>query len=144
MSEPEIDLPPLADQVGKLRLRGLDALDQRTEVARAVREWEREVCDDLGGRENLSTAKLALVRQAALTKLILDSGWAWLLTQEAIFGRSEDVLAWCQYLGRLGDRFAALLVKLGLERRQREAPRMSLEDYITQKRAAALREGDDQ
>src|ERR1044072_6830195 len=48
-------------------------IDQRTEVRVLVNQWRADLIADLGGEDNLSAQKKALVEVAARSKLILDS-----------------------------------------------------------------------
>jgi hypothetical protein len=57
-------------RAGKVRLRSLDELDQRTAAARRARDLVAELKSDLGG--DLSTAQRELVKRAALLGAILE------------------------------------------------------------------------
>jgi hypothetical protein len=51
----------------------LDAIDGRSALGRALREYRADLVRDLGGEENLSTAELHLVDLAVRDRLFLDS-----------------------------------------------------------------------
>lgn len=62
---------------------GSRTIDKRTTVGRALAAWRAELVDDYGGADALSTAELALIDEAVVTKLLLGSVNAWLLEQGA-------------------------------------------------------------
>ena len=55
----------------RLKTVGLAIVDKRFAAARQLFEWREDLIRDLGGLESLSAAKLALVEDAARTKLML-------------------------------------------------------------------------
>ena len=63
----------------RVKVRGLAAIDRRTVAARALLAWQDEVLAALGGEENVSPQKRALVEVACRTKLYLDHLDAYIL-----------------------------------------------------------------
>ena len=96
---------------------GTRALDQRTRAARDLMTWRDAIVTDLGGEENVSAQRHALLDLAVKTKLLLDGLDVWLLNQETLVsekGKAADML---HVRMRLSDSLAKYLEKLGLERR---------------------------
>jgi hypothetical protein len=56
-----------------VRERGLDAIDGRSALGRALREYRADLVRDLGGEENLSAAEIHLVDLAVRDRLFLES-----------------------------------------------------------------------
>ena len=80
----------------------------------------------LGGAAALSAAQLALIDQAARTKLLLDSVDAWLLQQPSIVNkRSKSVLPVVRERIALCDSLLRHLDKLGLHRVAADVPTLA-------------------
>jgi hypothetical protein len=108
------------------------AIDGRTSVGKALGEWRAELVQDLGGRQNVSTQKAAIIDLAVKTKLLLDSIDAWLLTQPSLVNkRRRALLPVVRERQQLADALARYMVALGLERRQ--APVKSLTEYLAER-----------
>ena len=108
-------------RAGKVRLRSLDDLDNRTAAARRARELVADLEGDLGG--DLTTAERELVKRAALLGAIVeDTEVRWLQRQPA------DLSLY----GTLVDRQRRILETLGLSRRQRDVSPDPL-DYARQR-----------
>src|ERR1700682_2556699 len=75
-----------------VRKLGTRAIDGRTTVAKSLSQWRRELIDDLGGRETISTQQAAIVDLATKTKLILDSIDVWLLAQPSLIDRRRRAI----------------------------------------------------
>lgn len=91
---------------GKVRLRSLDDLDNRTAAARRARELVAELQSDLGGA--LTTAQRELVKRAALLGAIVEDHEVRWLQRE-----SADLSLY----GTLVDRQRRILETLGLHRK---------------------------
>jgi hypothetical protein len=104
----------------KVAARGLAAVDGRTLAARAVKMWKQELLTDLGGEENLSTQKRALVELVVRTRLMVDHVDAYLMELGSPvnrrFKRLHPIVGERQ---RLVDSLAKLLGQLGLERQMK-------------------------
>ncbi len=95
---------------------GARALDQRTRAARSLAAWRDAIVTDLGGEENVSAQRHALLDLAVKTKLLLDGLDVWLLNLDSLVnekGKAADVL---HVRMRLSDSLAKHLGQLGLER----------------------------
>jgi hypothetical protein len=115
-----------------LKVLGSRAIDQRTTVAKALKAWRAEIVADLGGIENITTAKLALLEEAVLTKFVLSSVNAWLMAQPSLVsGRNRGVLPAVLHRNQLVATLKGLLEALGLERQARQVP--SLHEYLAAK-----------
>jgi hypothetical protein len=115
-----------------VKVLGSRVMDQRTTAAKALRAWRAEIVADLGGRENVTTAQLALLDEAVLTKLVLASVNAWLMAQPSLVsGRNRGVLPAVLHRNQLVATLKGLLETLGLERRARQVP--SLQEYLATK-----------
>jgi hypothetical protein len=76
-----------------LKALGSRAVDKRTRTGKALAAWRLQLLSDLGGLESVSTAKLALVEEALITKFVLSSINAWMLAQPSLVsGRNRGVL----------------------------------------------------
>jgi hypothetical protein len=110
---------------------GSRAVDKRTTVGKALAAWRAELLIDLGGLENVSTAKLALVEEAVLTKFLLSSINAWMLAQKSLVsGRNRGVLPVVRDRGQLVSTLKGLLEALGLERRSKQVS--TLQDIVAE------------
>lgn len=98
-------------RAGKVRLRSIDELDQRTAAARKARELVAALESDLGGGDNLSTAQRLLIQRCAmLAAIVEDHEVRWLER------RAPDL---SQY-GTLCDRLRRTLESVGLARVPRD------------------------
>ena len=92
---------------GKIRLRTLADLDQRTVAAQKARSLVEWIEADLGGADRLSTAKRALVTRAAVTAAIVEN-----IEANALAGAEIDTAAYVALVNNL----RRLLTTIGLER----------------------------
>ena len=109
-------------------MRGLAVLDRRTNAARALLDWRRDLLADLDGEEFASTQQQALVELAARTKVYVDHLDGILLALPALENRRRRALPLLEQRGREADRQARLLGQLGLERRAK--PVASLREFL--------------
>ncbi len=112
-------------------------------VERAAREWRQEVLADLGGAENVTATKMALLDAATGSKIILDSLDMYVFDLAGILGlvnrRNRRVFAIVQDRMRVADSLARQLQTLGLERRGRQEP--SLNEYLRKNYRESKRPG---
>ena len=52
---------------------GSRAIDGRSSLSYALKKWRRELVNDLGGEDNISTQQSSLIDLAVKSKLLLDS-----------------------------------------------------------------------
>jgi hypothetical protein len=101
-------------------------VDRRTRIGKALQAWRNELISDLGGIENLSAAKLALIDSAVKTKLILDSIEVWMLKQQSLVsGKTRGAIPVVLHRNSLVGSLKGLLETLGLERRARKVPTLA-------------------
>ena len=101
----------------RVKVRGLAVIDMRTSAARELMRWKAELLRDLGGEENISTQRLALVDMAVRTRLFLSHIDAFLLAQSSLVNkRHRTVLPILRDRMTLSDQLARLLSQLGLDR----------------------------
>lgn len=105
---------------GKVRLRSLADLDQRTVAAQKARAMVESLEADLGGADRLSTAKRALVTRAAVTAAIVES-----MEAAALTGGEIDLAGYVA----LTNNLRRLLTTLGLERATKDIT-PNLDAYI--------------
>jgi hypothetical protein len=99
---------------------GSRAIDGRSALSYQLKKWRRELVDDLGGPDNISTQQSALIDLAVKSKLLLDSIDAWLLTQPTLVNkRKKALLPVVLQRQQLADGFARYLNQLGMERRHK-------------------------
>ena len=116
----------------QVKVRGLQAIDKRTAAAQALIAWRSELLTDLGGEENVSAQRLALVDLATRTRLYVDSLDAWLMEQPSLVNRRKKaVLPVLRERQQLVDSLARILGQLGLERRAKPVPALS--EYLAGK-----------
>jgi hypothetical protein len=111
---------------------GEAAIDGRTGIGKALRQWRCELVSDLGGLENLTSQQLVIVDLAARTKLLVDSLDSVLLVMKSpVNKRNLSVWPIVTQRGQEADRLARYMTLLGLERRKK--PVLALNDYLDTK-----------
>jgi hypothetical protein len=114
-----------------LQVLGGRAIDRRTALGQAHEAWRESLIADLGGREELSVQRLALVDLALKSKLLLDSVDAWLLNQKSLVDkRRRCLLPVVRERTALASSFQSVLRDLGLERKAK--PLRSLAELLAQ------------
>jgi len=101
---------------------GKRAIDGRSAVAKALNRWRLELVADLGGADNVSTQKHAIIDLAVKDKFLLDSVDAVLLTMKTLITGPKKAPALIPLViqrGQLADSLARRLNMLGLERRRK-------------------------
>ncbi len=102
---------------------GYRALDQRTAVAKELANWKAQLLEDLGGLENVSTARLELVDLAGTTRLLLSGLDMWLANRvarerpEAVAVVAFKAPSILKARGTMVRELRRLLSEIGLERR---------------------------
>jgi hypothetical protein len=69
---------------------GSRAIDGRFRVGRALAQWRKELINDLGGDDNISTQQRTLIELASTSKLLLGSIDAWLLSRPNLLQRDQN------------------------------------------------------
>ena len=103
-------------------------LDRRRTLDRAVLDWEECVVADLGGRENLTTLQLGILRALAWDRLFLDSAAVMLAEMRLVNKRDRKFYTVVMQRAQLEDSFARRAAQLGLERRAK--PVVALSEYL--------------
>lgn len=110
---------------------GSRAIDRRTTVGRQHAAWRADLVSDLGGLSEISTQKSALIDEVVLTKLMLSSINAWIVSQPSLIHRkSKSVIAAVKDRNSLVAVLRTLLADLGLERKAR--PRKTLSELLSE------------
>jgi hypothetical protein len=110
----------------RVKVRGLQAIDQRTVAAQALLGWQRELIEDLGGEAAVSAQQRALVEVAVRTRLYVDALDAWMMEHGSLVNARRRALhPVVRERQQLVDSLARLLGLLGLERRQPKAVDLS-------------------
>ena len=97
----------------KLGNRGLDWLDGRTRVAKALAERQCQILDDLGGPDAVSTAKRILTREASVTELdraLLGAAFRNLATTSTYGSEDCACTRWAILARRSVNSLAAVLI----------------------------------
>src|SRR5262249_17029023 len=103
-----------------IRVLGQRTIDRRTATGKWLLERCAEYADALGGEEAISPQQRTIIRLVAFDELVLQSGQAWLMRQDALVsGKRRSFLPIVRELSVLGDSLARKLERLGLERRAR-------------------------
>jgi hypothetical protein len=101
----------------RIKLKGLDAIDRRTGAAKALVEWREGVIAALGGSENISPMKLAVVEEATRTAAYLNHVDEFLLSLDSVIDRrSKKLRSIVEQRMRIGEHLMRQLDRLGLER----------------------------
>src|SRR5580700_9712537 len=109
--------PGLKRTIAAIKGRGIKALDGRSMVVRATKQWRSALLADLGGESNVSTQRLAIVDLASRTKLCLDMIDGWVLSCDSIVNkRKKSLIPALKERQVLVDSLARLLSQLGLQR----------------------------
>jgi hypothetical protein len=112
-----------------IKTLGARSIDRRTTVGRHHAEWRGNLIDALGGVQELTPQKIALIDEVVLTKLILDSINAWIVSQPTLINkRSRSVITAVRDRSGLVSVLRMLLGDLGLERKATRV--LSLTDYL--------------
>lgn len=112
-----------------VKLKGLDGIDKRTSAARSLLQWRAQLCTDLGGSENLSAQRLALIDLACRTKALVDHADAFLLSLPSIVNRRRrSLFPLVQQRTALADSLTRTLHMLGLDRVEKT---VSLTAYLS-------------
>ncbi|MBN2242798.1 MAG: hypothetical protein JW793_08910 [Acidobacteria bacterium] len=99
----------------KVKLRGLQAIDQRTAAAQALLAWRRELFTDLGGEEACNPEKKALVDLAVRTRLFIESVDYYLLNQPSVVSvKHRAILPALRERQVLADSLVRILERLGI------------------------------
>ena len=108
------------------------AINDETEIGRALMAWRRDLIRDLGGPEVVTTQQLSLIEVAARSKLLLDSVDAWLLRQPSLVSyRHKTLFPVVVQRQSIANGFAHYLSLLGLERKT--IPPKSLDSYLSER-----------
>jgi hypothetical protein len=101
----------------------------------AARQWRENVISDLGGRDALTTTKLALVNATLGSWLLLSTIDAYLMELAGSTGvvnrRTRSVFAVVEQRARTADSLLRQLLALGLDRVS--PPPLSLDQYVAQR-----------
>jgi hypothetical protein len=115
---------------------GKRAIDGRSGVAKALKRWKGELVSDLGGRDNVSTAELAIIDLAVKQKFLLDSIDAWLLLQDTLIHGSRRkapaLIPVVKERQAVANALADYLSTLGLKRRPKT---LSLQEILAEQPA---------
>lgn len=110
----------------RVKVRGLAAIDRRMAAAQALLRWRSELLRDLGGAENLSAQRLALVDLVVRTRLLVDHVDAFILGQPSLVNkRKKALLPIVIQRQSLVDGLSKLLGQLGLERVAKRVPELA-------------------
>ena len=116
----------------KVMLLGLASVDRRTAAAQSLIAWKSELLRDLGGIENISAQRMALIEMATRTRLVVDHVDHWILAQHSLINkRKKALLPVLQQRQALVDSLARLLNQIGLDRQEKPVP--SLAEYLASK-----------
>ncbi len=98
----------------------LQTLDKRSIIYQGVRKSFLQTCDDLGGEDSLSHAKLVLVERFCFGECLCQN------LEAAIIAKPQERLVqrWLSVTKALG----ALAIRIGLERNARSV--INLQDYV--------------
>jgi hypothetical protein len=106
-----------------------------SQLEAAARQWREDVISDLGGRDAMTTTKLALVNATLGSWLLLSTIDGYLFELAGKTGvvnrRTRSVYAVVEQRARIADSLLRQLVALGLDRVS--PPTMSLDQYVARR-----------
>ena len=107
-----------------LSKRGISALDGRSAIARAVRDWRAAVASDLGGDELLSQQQRTLLDVAAQDVVLLTVADGWLRenAEKIVNRRRRALVPLVEQRLKVASHLTGLLKDLGLERKAKVIP----------------------
>jgi hypothetical protein len=118
--------------MARVKLQGLSAIDMRTSAARELLQWKQQLIADLGGEENITTARMTLIDLAARTRALISHADGWLLAQPSLVNkRRKSLPPIVMQRQSLCDALARTLNMLGLDRVEK---RVSLTEYLVSKK----------
>jgi hypothetical protein len=116
---------------------GLRAIDGRSALGFAIRQFRAEIVRDLGGEDSLSAQKKAVLDIVVREKLLLDGLDAWILLQPSLVDRRKRaLLPVVKERQALASAFVEHLAMLGLDKRTAAVP--DLHSYLAGKRSKEL------
>jgi hypothetical protein len=134
MTENKAIKPGLKVLKAKVSSAGMAAVDKRSKGYRALLEWRQQLVTDLGGVENLSAQRLALVESCCRLQFFLAHVDGRLMSMELVNKRKKSLYHIVMQRQQLADALQRALVTLGLDRQQ--APPKSLAQYLSERTAA--------
>jgi len=118
-----------------VNVRGLSAISRRTAAGKALFRWKQDLEAALGGRENISPQKAALVDAIARTQLYVAHVDNFIMEQPSLVNRRRKaIVPILRERQVLVDSLARLLNQIGLERVPVRIP--SLAEYLEKKEAS--------
>jgi hypothetical protein len=116
----------------RVKVRGLKAIDMRTQAAQGLVAFRTALLNALGGPDNVSPQKAVLIEMVVRTKLYIDSVDSFILSQDSLVNRRKKaILPIVRERQSLVDSLERLLSRIGLDRVP--APVEDLNDYLARK-----------
>lgn len=113
----------------KIELRGLAAIDLRSNAARALERWRVELTEALGGEESISPQKATLVDLACRSRLLLDHADAFILAMPTCINkRKKSMFPLVMQRMQIAESLQKTLERLGIERQAMNI--LTLEQHI--------------
>ena len=105
-----------------IKKRGKRGIDKRTRAGKDAVRWEAAIIQDLGGADNVSTMKMAVIDAGKLKRHLLQVGIAYLFShpEKIINSRKRSFSPIVLQLTSLAESFEKSMVIVGLERKSRE------------------------
>jgi hypothetical protein len=112
--------------LAKVMVRGLAAVDRRSQGARQLVAWRQALGDHCGGEAALTAVQRARIATASQTRLLLDHIDAYLVQHETLFGRKGTLrggmLKLIDTRNRMADNLDRTLAALGQQGKTGPAP----------------------
>lgn len=113
---------------------GLRAIDGRSTAGREIARWISDVVADLGGEDQVSTARRTIIERAAIKRLLIAGVEAYLAEmgpKALINRRNRHVYRIVTDYAKLTESLGKDLERIGLEKRK--APAQDLTAYIEER-----------
>lgn len=127
-----------------MMLRGLHAVDRRSQAAREVLKWRAKLVAELGPT-SLSTATTSRIEVLVRTKLLLEHLDASLLEHTTLFGKKgrlrQDVRSIIGERNRMADSLERGLAALGQSAAKHAGPLPSIDELVAQEDASSKSRG---
>ncbi len=111
----------------------LTDMDRRTEIYQSIKKTLNECCDDLGGRESLSTIQLTLIERFCFLSFVVRN------IEYAILTRPKEIDALLPKYLSVSNVIRQLSITLGLQRQARKV--LSLESYVKKSKSKKNKKG---
>src|SRR5262245_60017620 len=99
---------------------GSRAIDGRSKLALSLKAWRKELIADLGGEENISIQQRTVIECAAMTRMMISSLDAWIVSRESLITFNKTVLPVIMQRQTLANSLVSMMSQLGMKRVEKQ------------------------